>query len=105
MQRRPEAYAWFVLALLLVAQLVMSMGTYAYGPLAPFLKDAFRLSRMEIGALVSVFYLCSAEVAIPAGLLVDRLTAHLMLVGSSVISALGFMRVARKLRENRKAVA
>jgi MFS transporter, ACS family, hexuronate transporter len=88
--QRPEAYAWIILTLLLVAQLVMSMGAYAYGPLAPFLKDAFLLSRMEIGALVSIFYLSSAVVAIPAGLLVDRLTAHLMLVVCLVVEGLPY---------------
>jgi len=85
-----EAYAWLILSLLLIAQLVMSMGAYAYGPLAPFLREEFRLTRVEIGALVSIFYFSSAAVAIPAGLLVDRLTAHLMLVVCLVIEGLPY---------------
>ncbi len=65
---------------MLSAQLVMSMGSFSYGPLAPFLRDAFGISRAQVGSLIAVFYFTCTIAAIPAGIMVDRMGARLMLI-------------------------
>jgi ACS family hexuronate transporter-like MFS transporter len=74
-----KPYAWVILAILFSAQLVMSMGSFSYGPLAPFLRDAFRISRAQVGSLIAVFYFTCTIAAIPAGIMVDRMGARQML--------------------------
>jgi MFS transporter, ACS family, hexuronate transporter len=58
----------------------MSMGSFSYGPLAPFLRDAFGISRAQVGSLIAVFYFTCTIAAIPAGIMVDRMGARQMLI-------------------------
>jgi len=46
-QENQNSYGWIILGILTVAQLVMSMGAYTWGPLAPVLRDEFNLSRAQ----------------------------------------------------------
>lgn len=85
-----DHYAWVILALLLLAQLVMSMGAYAWGPLAPFIMGEYRISRAQFGLLTSVLYLTAVIVAIPSGFLVDKLGARIMLILSLLAMGLPF---------------
>lgn len=62
---------WSVFILIILSQLVLSLGSHSWGPLAPFLKETMRLSHAEVGYISSVFYLASALSAFPAGLIVD----------------------------------
>lgn len=75
-----ESYSWIILTILLFAQLVMSMGAYAWGPVAPFIRDEYNVTRTQIGFLTSSLYLASVIVAVPSGFLVDRLGARAMLI-------------------------
>jgi sugar phosphate permease len=77
---RAQKYAWVILAVLTIAQVVMSMGAYAWGPLAPFLVAEFQVSRTQIGSLTSALFLFSVLMATPSGFLVDRYGARLMLI-------------------------
>ena len=81
-------YAGTILALLLFAQLVMSMGAYAWGPLAPFIRDAYGVSRAQIGFLTSALYLTSVLVAVPSGLVgftAIGWNALLMISGAEIV--------------------
>jgi len=73
-------YQWVILALLTFSQLFMSLGAYAWGPLAPFLVESFQLSRAQLGTFSSALYLIATLTAIPSGLLVDRFGARLLLL-------------------------
>jgi len=73
-------YAWFILTNLLAAQLVMSVGAYAWGPLAPFFREGIGASRAEIGMITSALFFTATITAIPSGILVDKLGAYIMLV-------------------------
>lgn len=75
-----SGYRWIILALLMLAQLVMSIGAYAWGPLAPFLRAEFDATRAQIGAIVSALYFASVIIAIPSGLAVDRWGSRRILV-------------------------
>ncbi len=86
-----NTYAWVILAILFTAQLVMSAGSYAWGPLAPFFRTEFGVSRTEIGILTSSLYIVSALVSIPSGLLVDRFGARTMLLFSLFVMSFSFI--------------
>lgn len=77
---RTTPYAWSILGILLGAQFVMSMGALGYGPLAPFLRETYGINRSQVGFLIAVFYFTCTIAAIPAGILVDRVGARLMLI-------------------------
>jgi ACS family hexuronate transporter-like MFS transporter len=79
-QSESDSAAWLVLLILFSAQFTMSMGSFGYGPLAPFLREEFKVSLGQIGSLVSVFYVSTTICSIPAGLLVDRIGSRSMLI-------------------------
>jgi len=82
-----DNYAWIILALLLLAQLVMSMGVYAWGPLAPFIMGEYGVNRAKFGLLSSVMYATIVIVAFPSGFMVDKLGARIMLILSLIYGA------------------
>ena len=86
-----NTYAWVILTILFTAQLVMSAGSYAWGPLAPFFRTEFGVSRTEIGILTSSLYIVAALVSIPSGLLVDRLGARKMVLFSLFVMGFSFI--------------
>ncbi len=65
-------YRWVILALIAGSQLVLSMGSFGWGPLAPFLKKLMSLNSLQIGTVSASFYFASALSAFPAGIIVDR---------------------------------
>jgi len=79
-QEKQYNYSWVILIIFTLAQLLMSVGAYAWGPLAPFLQQELALSRTQIGSLTSILYLTSVLIATPSGFLVDRWGAKIMLV-------------------------
>ncbi|MFH0725054.1 MAG: MFS transporter [Pseudomonadota bacterium] len=89
--RRSEGlYGWVVLGLLFTAQLVMSMGAYAWGPLAPFLRETFGISRSQIGQITSALYVTAALTGLPSGIMVDRWGARKLLLACLVIMMVSF---------------
>lgn len=62
-------------------------------PLLPVLKTAFDVSYVDLGLLMSAFYIASGLVQTPAGFLVDRLGARTVLVGGLAVYgiAIGLM--------------
>ena len=89
-QTKHDNYHWVVLGILTFAQLVMSMGAYIWGPLAPELRDSFNLSRAQIGSITSALYFTSVIIAIPSGFAVDKLGARAVLIFSLVIMGIPF---------------
>jgi len=56
--KRTTPPAWLILAILLGAQLAMSMGALGDGPLAPYLRETYGISRGQIGFLIPTFDSC-----------------------------------------------
>lgn len=83
-----DGYQWVILALLTAAQLAMSMAAYSWGPLAPFLRTEFGVTRAQVGSLVSALFFASAVVSIPSGMAVDRWGSRVMLV--IALTSMGF---------------
>ena len=65
-------YHWVILFLFTVSQIVLSMGEFGWGPLAPFLKEALSLTEAHIGIISSVLFFSNAISAFLAGISVDR---------------------------------
>ncbi len=93
-QKEGLAYSWVILTILLLAQVVMSIGAYAWGPLAPFLRNDFGITRAQVGALTSVLYLASVIVATPSGVLVDKKGARIMLIVCLLVMGISFICMA-----------
>lgn len=88
-------YAWVILGCLILAQLVMSIGAYAWGPLAPYLLKELGLSRAQVGSLTSILYLVASLAATPLGFLVDRWGARKMLILSLAVMGVAFVVMGR----------
>jgi len=69
----PAPVAWRMLAVLIAAVSIGSMGRYAVGPLSPFIIDHFGLSKAQFGALSSAIGLGAIATSYAVGLLIDRL--------------------------------
>lgn len=88
-------YAWVILGCLVLAQLVMSIGAYAWGPLAPYLVDELGITRAKVGSLTSALYLVAAVAATPLGFLVDRWGARVMLIFSLAVMGMAFLAMSK----------
>src|SRR5437016_13639328 len=62
-------------------------------PLLPFVRDEYGVSYTEIGLAFAVFNIVSAALQTPAGFLVDRLGARILLVAGLLIGACAFILV------------
>ncbi|MBI2831172.1 MAG: MFS transporter [Chloroflexi bacterium] len=77
-----SGYRWVILGTVFMVQGVVNLSTYAFGPLAPFLRDDFGLTRAQVGIFSSLTYLAISTCAVPAGWLVDRFgIRRLLLLG------------------------
>lgn len=81
---------WLILVILFFAQFTMSMGSVGYGPLAPFLREEFKVSLGQVGSLISIFYLSTTICAVPAGLLVDRIGVRSMLITCLILEGIAY---------------
>jgi predicted MFS family arabinose efflux permease len=69
-----EAHApWSVLVFVLLAGLAGTVNLYKVPPIMPLLISAFQIGRGTAGLLMSVFAVAGIALAIPAGLILDRL--------------------------------
>lgn len=65
-------YRWLVLSMLVGCQLVLSIVSFGWGPLAPFLKKIMSLSSAQVGMIGSTFYFTATLSAFPSGIAIDR---------------------------------
>jgi ACS family hexuronate transporter-like MFS transporter len=77
---------WAMLALLFFLQTSTSLVTTSFGPLAPFLQEAFNLSRAQVGLFTSMVFSGSIFLGVICGWLIDKFHVRLfLLVGPSMI--------------------
>ena len=88
-----DKYAWVILLVAFLASVAAPLNQFKVPPLMPVLMDAFQLSLSQAGMLMSVFALTGLILALPAGVIMQKLgpkTAGLIAVGSLALgSALG----------------
>src|SRR5262245_9521083 len=63
----------------------------ALAPLMPFVRDEYRVTYTEIGLAFAVFNIVTAVFQTPAGFLVDRLGARILLILGLAIGAASFV--------------
>ena len=59
-------------------------------PMMPFVREAYGVSYTEIGVAFAAFNIVSAALQTPAGFLVDRLGARVLLIGGLIVGAAAF---------------
>src|SRR5262245_46554351 len=62
---------WTMLALVTLAHAGGSLAVLSVAPLTPFLREAFHLSRVQVGLLVPAVYLGGVLMSLPAGWFTD----------------------------------
>lgn len=77
--------SWVALALVTVAHAVGSFTVLSAAPLSPFLVDALRLTRAQVGLFLPAAYLGGVLMSLPAGWLTDRAGVRASLVGGLVL--------------------
>ena len=83
-------YAWVVLVVVFIASGAAPVTMNKVPPLMPVLMEIFHLELGQAGLLMSVFAMTGALLALPAGLIIQRLglkTAGLVALGSMVLGA------------------
>lgn len=83
-------YAWVVLFVVFMASVAAPLNQFKVPPLMPVLMEAFRLDLSAAGMLMSVFAMTGFILALPAGLIFQRLgpkVTGLIAVGCVVIGA------------------
>src|SRR6187402_1700637 len=63
----------------------------ALAPLMPFVRDEYQVTYTEIGLALAVFNIVTAVFQTPAGFLVDRLGARILLICGLAIGATTFI--------------
>ena len=72
---RHERTAWFVLAVLLLFSIAAPLNQAKVPPIMPILMGAFHLSVGQAGLLMSVFAITGLVLALPAGLILQKLAS------------------------------
>jgi len=76
---------WAVLVLITLAHALGALAVLSVAPLSPFLLDALRLSRAQVGLLLPAVYLGGVLMSLPAGWLTDRLGVRVTLGGGQAV--------------------
>jgi MFS transporter, ACS family, hexuronate transporter len=79
------AGGWNALAIVTVAFACGSLAVLSVAPLSPFLVEAFRLSRAQVGLLLPAVYLGGVLMSLPSGWLTDQLGVRLVLGGGLAV--------------------
>ncbi len=67
------SYAWVILAVAFIASVAAPLTQFKVAPIMPVLMEAFNLSLTQAGMLMSVFAITGFILALPAGLILQRL--------------------------------
>lgn len=81
----PRAADFRIITLVSVAHLVSHVYIMILPPLFPFLREEFGVSFTELGAVIALFNVLTAILQTPAGFLVDRTSARMVLVGGLLL--------------------
>jgi len=86
--------SWTMLALVTLAHALGALSVLSVAPLAPFLLEAFGLTRAQVGLFLPSVYLGGVLMALPAGWLTDRLGVRTTLGLGQVVIGSGVMLAA-----------
>jgi len=87
---KTPAYAWVILLALYLATLAAPLNQFKVPPVLPILREAFNLSSLRAGLVMSVFSIMGFVLAIPAGFIVQKIglkATGLIAVGAVTIGS------------------
>ena len=91
---RPDGRRWSVLTLLTALYAAGAFGFLGAPSLAPFLLDAFGLTRFQVGLLLPTLYVGGLAFSLPSGRIADRLGARLCLAAGLGLGAVMLLSAA-----------
>lgn len=65
---KKSGFRWFVVTMIFLVYMIAGADRANIGVVVPFIKDSFKLSNTDIGAMTSLFYIGYALIQIPAGM-------------------------------------
>jgi MFS family permease len=90
----PRAADFRIITLVSVAHFVSHVYIMILPPLFPFLRAEFGVSFTELGAVIALFNVLTAILQTPAGFLVDRTSARMVLAGGLLLGAASLLVAA-----------
>ena len=88
--------SYFKVALIMLIFIVISFVTNILDPMGTDVQASFRLTETQVGYLASALFIAYAVMSIPAGVLVEKLSAKTVLIAAFVLSALGALFFAAR---------
>jgi predicted MFS family arabinose efflux permease len=85
-------YAWVILAVVYFASVVAPFNQFKIPPIMPVLMSAFQLNLTQAGALMSILAVIGLVLALPAGIILQRLGSKV-----TILIALSFMAAGAAL--------
>jgi len=85
---KPTRFRWVVLVLIFIAYMVAGADRANIGMVVPFVKDEFKLSNTDIGAMSSLFYIGYAAIQVPIGLVYSKYGVRIIFVISMIFTSL-----------------
>lgn len=93
--KRGDSILSYGLLVMIVTHTLTHVFGRVYTALFPILRDEFSLSIQQLGIIAAIPPLCQTILAIPSGLLSDRLGSKKMLLASLVIAAIGSLAASQ----------
>jgi sugar phosphate permease len=106
---RPTRFRWVVLVLIFTAYMIAGADRANIGMVVPFIKDEFKLSNTDIGAMSSLFYIGYAVMQVPVGLVYSKFGVRIIFVAAMIFTSIstfvmGFVNSGFQLKAARAAL-
>jgi MFS transporter, ACS family, glucarate transporter len=106
---KPTRFRWVVLILIFLAYMIAGADRANIGMVVPFIKDEFKLSNTDIGAMSSLFYIGYAAIQVPIGLIYSRYGVRFIFVMAMIFTSIstfvmGFVNSGFQLKAARVAL-
>ncbi len=88
--------SYFKVGLIMLIFVVISFVTNIIDPMGTDVQASFRLTETQVGYLASALFIAYAVMSIPAGILVEKLSAKTVLLAAFVLSGLGALAFAAR---------
>lgn len=85
---RRTGFRWVVLALIFLVYMIAGADRANLGVVIPFLKESYKLSNTDVGAMTSLFFLGYAGLQIPFGILFAKYGVRKLFTWSIVLTSL-----------------
>jgi len=81
-------FRWLVLSMIFLVYMIAGADRANIGVVVPFIKESFKLTNTDIGAMTSLFYLGYAIIQIPAGFFFGKYGVHRLFSLSIILTSI-----------------